>query len=66
LNNTKPYNQYLGLATQMLVSLLATFFIGKWIDQKLHFHKPSFVIILPIFTIIATLYKIVKDISSSK
>jgi F0F1-type ATP synthase assembly protein I len=63
LNNLKSNNQYLGLATQMLVSLLVAFFAGKWIDKKFTFHSPIFILILPLVTLIATLYQIVKDTS---
>jgi F0F1-type ATP synthase assembly protein I len=66
LNNPKLYNQYLGLATQMLVSTLVAFFAGKWIDKKFGFRFPVFILVLPLATLIATLYQIVKDTSKPK
>ncbi len=58
--------QYAGLATQLLVSLGLSVWIGKWADKKMNSTSPIFIWFLPLLVLIAILVKVVKDTSSKK
>lgn len=58
--------QYAGLATQLLVSLGATLYLGNWLDNKIGWGMALLVWILPLMVLIGTMYKLIKDTSNKK
>lgn len=59
--NYNTYFKYTALGTQLLVSIGITAWLGQFIDKKKEFSKPLFVWILPLFVLIGSLIKIIKD-----
>jgi len=55
--------RYAGLATQFLVGIGIAVFIGLKADGWLHITIPVLSWLLPLLTIIAMLYKVIKDTS---
>jgi len=55
--------RYSGLAFQFLAALLLGFWLGKWLDGYYHTEKPWFTIAFMLFFIIATLVKIIRDVT---
>jgi F0F1-type ATP synthase assembly protein I len=55
--------QYAGLASQLIVGLGLSAWIGLWIDKNLIKSIPLFVWLLPFIFIIATIIKVIKDTS---
>jgi F0F1-type ATP synthase assembly protein I len=58
--------QYAALGSQLLAGLIIAVFLGKWIDEKLHFTFPVFIWLLPLIVIIGMILKAVKDTSKKK
>ncbi|MCG9900265.1 MAG: hypothetical protein MUE72_11325 [Chitinophagaceae bacterium] len=57
--------QYTGLAFQWLALLLATIFLGKWIDGEFfEGQMPIFSWLLPLLAIVGGIIKVVKDTSA--
>lgn len=58
--------QYAGLATQLLISLGLSMYIGYWLDHKLGWQGNFLVWILPLIVLVATLFKLIRDTSNKK
>ncbi len=58
--------KYIGLATQLMVSLALAVFVGLKLDQWLHFSTPLLVWILPLLVLIVMIWQIIKDTSNKK
>jgi len=58
--------QYAGLATQLLVTLAVTMYIGYWLDNKIGWQRSLLVWLLPLLVLLATLYKLIRDNSNKK
>jgi len=55
--------KYLGLGTQIMISLALAVFIGLKLDKWLSFSTPLLVWILPLLVLIAMIWKVIKDTS---
>jgi hypothetical protein len=55
--------QYAGLATQLLVSLGLSAYIGLWLDNHFLNAMPILVWVLPMFVLIGLIIKVIKDTS---
>jgi len=55
--------KYLGLGTQIMISLALAVFIGLKLDKWLSFSTPLLVWILPLLILIAMIWKVIKDTS---
>jgi ATP synthase protein I len=61
----KPLNNYLkytGLAFQFLAAILLGFWLGSWLDNHYQTEKPWYTMALTMGFLIATLYKVIRDI----
>ena len=58
--------QYAGLATQLLVTLGASLYLGNWLDNKIGWSGALLVWILPLLALMATLFKLIRDTSNKK
>lgn len=58
--------QYLGMATQFIVSLALGVFAGHWLDNRLKLSFPLLVWVLPLLIIVALMVKVIKDTSKKK
>ena len=56
------YVQFSGLATQIVVIVVAGVYAGKWLDVKMENEKPFATIFLTLFSIVASLYYLVKKV----
>ena len=65
-DNRNLLAQYAGFATQLIVGLGLTLYLGMWLDKKLHLSFPLLVWILPLLVLIVTLTKLIKDTSTKK
>ena len=70
MSNQKPTKgndrlllKYLGLATQIMVSLALAVFVGLKLDKWLSFSTPLLVWILPLLILAAIIWQIIKDTS---
>jgi hypothetical protein len=61
--NNKLLMKYLGLATQLMVSLALAVFIGLKLDKWLSFSTPLLVWILPLLVLVGMIWQIIKDTS---
>lgn len=59
--DSKPFLQYAGLASQLLVSFAFAAFGGKWLDLKFFSQTPIFIWILPLLVGIGMIVKVIKD-----
>jgi hypothetical protein len=59
--DSKPFLQYAGLASQLLVSFAFAAFGGKWLDLKFFSQTPIFIWILPLLVGIGLIIKVIKD-----
>jgi hypothetical protein len=55
--------KYLGLATQLMISLALAVFIGLKLDKWLSFSTPLLVWILPLLVLVGMIWQIIKDTS---
>jgi hypothetical protein len=62
-DNNKLLLKYLGLATQLMISLGLAVFIGLKLDKWLSFKTPLLVWILPLLVLTAVIWQIIKDTS---
>jgi hypothetical protein len=62
-DNNKLLLKYLGLATQLMISLGLAVFIGLKLDKWLSFKTPLLVWILPLLVITGIIWQIIKDTS---
>ncbi|MBY0480406.1 MAG: hypothetical protein K2Q21_03535 [Chitinophagaceae bacterium] len=58
--------QYAGLATQLLISLGGSLYIGKWLDRQIGWNRAILVWILPLVVLLATFIKLILDTSKNK
>lgn len=58
--------QYAGMATQMLVAIGASVFIGMKADEWLKFSTPILIWVIPLFLIIVMLVKVILDTNRKK
>ncbi|GEO07577.1 AtpZ/AtpI family protein [Segetibacter aerophilus] len=61
--NNKLLMKYLGLATQLMISLALAVFIGLKLDKWLSFSTPLLVWILPLLVLVGMIWQIIKDTS---
>jgi hypothetical protein len=61
--NKRLLVKYLGLATQIMLSLALAVFGGKKLDQWLSFTTPLLVWILPLLVLVVMIWQIIKDTS---
>jgi hypothetical protein len=62
-DNNKLLLKYLGLATQLMISLGLGVFIGLKLDKWLSFKTPLLVWILPLLVLTGVIWQIIKDTS---
>lgn len=62
-NKNNSLMHYAGMATQLLVGLGLTTFLGIWLDKKRTSSAPLFIWLLPIVLLLGILVKIIKDTS---
>lgn len=65
-NNNKDLYRYAGMGGQIFAGLALAFFLGYKLDKWLKISAPLFLISLPVISLIAMLYKIVRDTSKRK
>ena len=58
--------KYAGIATQFLVAIGLSVFIGLKLDRWLHFSFPVLVWIIPLLVIVVMIYKLIKETNSRK
>lgn len=58
--------KYAGMATQFLVSIGLSVYLGLKLDGWLHISFPVFVWMIPLLVIIFTIYKLVKETNRRK
>lgn len=61
--NDKLLLKYLGLGTQIMLSLALAVFVGIKLDKWLSFKTPLLVWILPLLILIAMIWQVIKDTS---
>ena len=64
--NDKLLMKYVGLATQLMVSLALAVFAGLKLDKWLGLSTPLLVWILPLLVLIVMIWQIIKDTSKKK
>jgi hypothetical protein len=60
-NNLSDYGRYSGIAFQMAVIIIAGALGGRYFDNKFHFAKPWFTIILTIISVFFAIFFAIKD-----
>ncbi|MEO5996570.1 MAG: AtpZ/AtpI family protein [Chitinophagaceae bacterium] len=58
--------KYAGMATQFLVAIGLSVFIGLKLDGWLHFSFPVSVWVIPLLVIVGMIYKLIKETNSRK
>lgn len=58
--------RYAGLATQWMVMLLLAVWAGYKIDHSLHWKVPLFLILLPLASLVFSLYGLIKEFNKKK
>jgi len=61
--NDKLLLRYIGLATQIMLSLALAVFVGIKLDKWLSFKTPLLVWILPLLILVAMIWQVIKDTS---
>ncbi|HSU51932.1 MAG TPA: AtpZ/AtpI family protein [Segetibacter sp.] len=64
--NDKLLLKYVGLATQLMISLALGVFLGLKLDKWLHLSTPLLVWILPLLILVVMIWQIIKDTSKKK
>lgn len=57
----KEVGPYLGLGTQLAATVVLMFFLGRWLDEKLH-STPAFILICSFAGSAAGIYNFVKSV----
>ena len=68
-SNKKEFNpalKYTGMAMSMAATVAAGVFLGKWIDKKMGYEDPVFMLILVVVFLGAFMYTLVKSVSQDK
>jgi hypothetical protein len=65
-NRNTTLMKYAGMATQFLVSIGISVYLGYKLDGWLHISFPVFVWTIPLLVIIVMLYKVIKETNSKK
>lgn len=65
-NPNRSLARYAGMATQFFVGIGIGIFAGHKLDKWLSLNFPIFAWVLPLFIIIFSIYKIVKDTAPKK
>jgi F0F1-type ATP synthase assembly protein I len=55
--------RFMGVATQMFGTILAFFFLGRWLDSKLGWEKPILMPILAIVGLCLAFYIVFKQVT---
>ncbi|MEI6585053.1 MAG: AtpZ/AtpI family protein [Sediminibacterium sp.] len=58
--------KYAGLASQLMVTLLLTLYLGNWIDKKIGIGFSLLVWVLPLLALLAIFIKLIKETSKKK
>ncbi|MEO8711443.1 MAG: AtpZ/AtpI family protein [Parafilimonas sp.] len=66
ISNKQLLIQYASIGSQLFAGLIITVFLGKWIDEKLHFSFPVFIWLLPLIFIVGMILKVINDTSRKK
>lgn len=61
--NDRLLLKYLGLGTQIMLSLALAVFVGLKLDKLLSFSTPLLVWILPLLILLVMIWKVIKDTS---
>lgn len=61
-NNNNKYMRYMGACMQMLVTITAGVFLGRWLDEKMMMKTPWFTIGCSLFFIFAGMYLFIKGL----
>ena len=61
--NDRLLLKYLGLATQIMLSLALAVFAGMKLDKWLSFSTPLLVWILPLLVLVVMIWQVIKDTS---
>jgi uncharacterized membrane protein YjgN (DUF898 family) len=61
--NDRLLRKYLGLATQIMLSLALAVFAGIKLDKWLSFSSPLLVWILPLLVLVVMIWQVIKDTS---
>lgn len=56
--------QYSGFAVQLTVGILLAMYAGNWLDKKLNFKFPLFLLLLSFAVIIGMMIKLFRDTSN--
>ncbi len=55
--------QYAGMASQWIIVLVATVYLGKWLDEKWSFQQPFLIWLLPLLSLVGLMIKLIRDTS---
>jgi len=55
--------QYAGMASQWIIVLVVTVYLGKWLDAKWAFTKPILIWLLPLLSLAGLMIKLIRDTS---
>ncbi|MFZ6023023.1 MAG: hypothetical protein ACOYVG_01055 [Bacteroidota bacterium] len=55
--------QYAGMASQWIIVLVGTVYLGKWLDKKWHFQQPVMIWLLPLLSLLGLMIKLIRDTS---
>lgn len=65
-DGNKELLQYAGLATQWLVMIGLTLWLGMWLDKKLSDTSRILTVLLPLLAIIISLIQIIRKVNKPK
>lgn len=66
MNKERPTGsvfQYAGMASQWIIVLVATVYLGKWLDEKWAFKKAFLIWLLPLLSLAGLMIKLIRDTS---
>jgi hypothetical protein len=55
--------QYAGMASQWIIVLVVTVYLGKWLDEKWAFKKAFLIWLLPLLSLTGLMIKLIRDTS---
>jgi putative Ca2+/H+ antiporter (TMEM165/GDT1 family) len=61
-NSPNKFSQYAGAGVQMLVTIAAGVFLGRWLDEKMIMKTPWFTVGCSLFFIFAGMYLFIKSL----